>query len=52
MIRDVYPGFRIPDSDFFPIRIADPGVKITGYVPDPGSGSVYCFWVGAEELIS
>ncbi len=26
-IRDVYPGFRIPDPDFYPSRISDPGSK-------------------------
>jgi hypothetical protein len=32
-IRDVYPGSRIPDPDFYPSRIPDPGSRI----PDPGS---------------
>jgi hypothetical protein len=30
-IRDVYPGSRIPDPDFYPSRIPDPGSRI----PDP-----------------
>ncbi len=32
-IRDVYPGPRIPDPDFYPSQIPDPGSRI----PDPGS---------------
>jgi hypothetical protein len=32
-IRDVYPGSRIPDPDFYPSRILDLGFRI----PDPGS---------------
>jgi hypothetical protein len=32
-IRDVYPGSRIPDPDFYPSRIPDPGSRIS----DPGS---------------
>ncbi len=32
-IRDVYPGSRIPDPDFYPSRILDPGPRI----PDLGS---------------
>jgi hypothetical protein len=32
-IRDVYPGSRIPDPDFYPSRIPDPGSRI----PDTGS---------------
>jgi hypothetical protein len=27
-IRDVYPGSRIPDPDFYPSRIPDPGSRI------------------------
>jgi hypothetical protein len=30
-IRDVYPGSRIPDPDFYPSRIPDLGSRI----PDP-----------------
>jgi hypothetical protein len=30
-IRDVYPGSQIPDPDFYPSRIPDPGSRI----PDP-----------------
>jgi hypothetical protein len=29
-IRDVYPGSRIPDPDFYPSRIPDPG----SWIPD------------------
>ncbi len=32
-IRDVYPGSQIPDPDFYPSRIPDPGSRIS----DPGS---------------
>ncbi len=32
-IRDVYPGSRIPDPDFYPSGIPDPRSRI----PDPGS---------------
>ncbi len=32
-IRDVYPGSRIPDPDFYPSRIPNPGSRIS----DPGS---------------
>jgi hypothetical protein len=32
-IRDVYPGFWIPDPDFYPSRIPDLGSRIS----DPGS---------------
>ncbi len=28
-IRDVYPGSRIPDPDFYPSRIPDPGSRIS-----------------------
>jgi hypothetical protein len=28
LIRDVYPGSRIPDPDFYPSRIPDPGSRI------------------------
>jgi hypothetical protein len=30
-IRDVYPGSRIPDPDFYPSRISDLG----SWIPDP-----------------
>jgi hypothetical protein len=33
-IRDVYPGSRIPDPDFYPSRIPDPG----SWIPDPKTG--------------
>jgi hypothetical protein len=33
-IRDVYPGSRIPDPDFYPSRIPDLGSRI----PDPKTG--------------
>jgi hypothetical protein len=37
-IRDVYPGSRIPDTDFYPSRIPDPGSRIPDLgsrIPDP-----------------
>jgi len=37
-IRDVYPGSRIPDPDFYPSRIPDPGSRIPDLgsrIPDP-----------------
>ncbi len=39
-IQDVYPGSRIPDPDFYPSRILDPGSRIPdpgSRIPDPGS---------------
>ncbi len=39
-IRDVYPGSRIPDPDFYPSRIPDLGSRIPdpgSRIPDPGS---------------
>jgi hypothetical protein len=35
-LSEIWSGLFIPDQDFLPIRIPDPGVK---RVPDPGSGS-------------
>jgi hypothetical protein len=34
MVQEVYSGSRIPDLDFFPSWIPDPGVKKNG-IPDP-----------------
>ncbi len=39
-IGDVYPRSRIPDPDFYPSRIPDPGSRIPDLgsrIPDPGS---------------
>ena len=35
-IRDVYPGSRIPDPDFYPSRIADLGSRIQKQVQKRG----------------